>query len=61
LPRIFPHPSMHLESQQSTVTAFYDLTFNQCQPAEAIRWYVGATYPQHNRIVADGKDALTQF
>jgi hypothetical protein len=39
---------MNLETNKSTVIAFYDLMFNKCQPAEAIRRYVGATYSQHN-------------
>jgi hypothetical protein len=40
------HSTMNLEANNSTVVAFYDLMFNQCQPAEAIRRYVGATYTQ---------------
>jgi hypothetical protein len=39
---------MNLETNKSTVVAFYDLMFNKCQPAEAIRRYVGATYTQHD-------------
>ena len=30
-----------LEQNKQNVQAFYDLMFNQCQPAEAIERYVG--------------------
>lgn len=50
-----------LERNKQTVTAFYDLMFNQCRPAEAIDLYAGDHYRQHNPHVADGKAAFIAY
>jgi predicted SnoaL-like aldol condensation-catalyzing enzyme len=50
-----------LERNKETVKTFYDLAFNQNQPAEAIDKYTGATYIQHNPGVADGKQGFIDY
>lgn len=50
-----------LERNKQTVTAFYDLMFNQCEPEEAMRLYAGDVYIQHNPMVADGKQAFIDY
>ena len=50
-----------LERNKNNVVAFYDLAFNQNNPAEAIRRYVGEVYIQHNPTVADGKEAFIEY
>jgi predicted SnoaL-like aldol condensation-catalyzing enzyme len=50
-----------LERNKRTVLRFYDLMFNQCQPAEAIEACTRDTYTQHNPVVADGKQAFVDY
>ena len=50
-----------IEQNKQNVLAFYDLMFNQGQPAEAIERYVGDAYIQHNPAVADGKEAFIAY
>lgn len=39
---------MSVNEKTAAAKAFYDLMFNQCNPAEAIRRYAGDEYIQHN-------------
>jgi len=50
-----------LEKNKRNVVAFYEMMFNDCQPAKAIEQYAGAEYIQHNTHVADGKQAFIEY
>ena len=51
----------HLERNKKNVVAFYDLMFNECEPALAIERFVGDEYVQHNPEVGDGKDEFIRY
>lgn len=50
-----------LEKNKETVRAFYDLSFNQKEPEEAVVRYVGSTYTQHNPAAGDGAGPFVEF
>jgi predicted SnoaL-like aldol condensation-catalyzing enzyme len=49
------------DQNKANAKAFYDLMFNQCDPARAIELYAGDTYIQHNTEVADGHQAFIDY
>jgi predicted SnoaL-like aldol condensation-catalyzing enzyme len=53
--------SDQLERNKRNVMEFYDLMFNQCQPAEAIEKCAGDEYVQHNPGVGNGKQAFVEY
>jgi predicted SnoaL-like aldol condensation-catalyzing enzyme len=61
LEEMIKHEKDQLEQNKNNVMGFYDLMFNQCQPAEAIAKYAGEVYIQHNPGVADGKEAFIEY
>ncbi len=50
-----------LERNKANAVAFYDMMFNDNQPAEAIERFAGAEYRQHNPHVGDGKQAFIDY
>jgi predicted SnoaL-like aldol condensation-catalyzing enzyme len=49
------------EENKINALAFYDLMFNECQPANAIAQFAGDEYRQHNPGVGDGKQAFIDY
>jgi len=52
---------MSTETNKATAKAFYELMFNQAEPREAIKRFVGDRYIQHNPVVPDGKDGFIAY
>lgn len=50
-----------LERNKAAAQAFYDMLFNQCDPAGAAERYLGDRYIQHNPHVGDGADAFIEY
>ena len=49
------------ETNKANIREFYDLAFNQREPAEAIAKYTGSVYRQHNPGAADGGEPFVAF
>ena len=49
------------DQNKANVKAFYDLAFNQRQPEEAVKRYVGSSYRQHNPMAGDGPEPFIGF
>ena len=49
------------ERNRRMVREFYDLAFNQRQPEEAVKRYLGGTYRQHNPLAGDGAEPFVGF
>lgn len=61
LEEVIKHEKEQLEQNKNNVMGFYDLMFNQGQPAAAIAKFAGEAYIQHNPGVADGKEAFIEY
>ena len=49
------------ERNKRVVWEFYDLAFNQQQPEQAAKQYLGTTYRQHNPLAGDGAEPFIGF
>ena len=52
---------MNITANKENAVAFYDLMFNKCEPAKAIKKFAGDVYIQHNPHVGDGKQAFVEY
>ena len=52
---------MNIAENKQNAVAFYDLMFNKCEPAKAIKKFAGDVYIQHNPHVGDGKQAFVEY
>ena len=50
-----------IQLNKANVRAFYDLAFNQRQPEEAVKRYLGSMYRQHNPMAGDGPEPFIGF
>lgn len=50
-----------LEENKRNVISFYEMMFNDCEPAKAIESFAGDVYIQHNPHVGDGKQAFVEY
>lgn len=49
------------DSNTTRVRAFYEMAFNDHQPTQAARLYLGSTYIQHNPHVPNGPEAFYTY
>ncbi len=50
-----------LQANKANAIAFYEMMFNDCQPARAIERFVGAEYIQHNPHVTTGTQGFIDY
>src|SRR4051812_4845190 len=50
-----------LDRNKQAVVGFYELAFNEKEPEEAVKRYVGDRYVQHNPQAPDGPEAFIAF
>ena len=58
---VLPGDEQQLEENRQVVLAYYDLSFNQGEPEQAVELYLGDEYIQHNPMAADGAQAFIDF